>query len=222
MADRTPRLGDVIDDYCPRCRLLLNHDVTSLYDDEVAKVTCRTCHNTHDYRHAQVPPKRKSAKKDDKKSLMEQVLAVHAQAARAAARRRRRSRAPQKRDLWAEIERIKAQRKGPALRAVDVIQKKRDGGELTARGDRLLHPRLRAGRDPRLPGLGLRHGRLLQGDGPGRDRGPHRVHDAHGRGARPLRPARPEGRQALDGRRGRQDEPRPRPARRGLRGLRAR
>ena len=53
MPDRAPRLGDVIDDYCPRCRLLLNHDVTSLFDAEVAKVTCRTCHNTHDYRHAQ-------------------------------------------------------------------------------------------------------------------------------------------------------------------------
>jgi hypothetical protein len=113
MADRAPRLGDVIDDYCPRCRLLLNHDVTSLYDDQAAKVTCRTCHNTHDYRHAQVPPKRKSAKKEDKKSLLEQVLATmpvppepppppppEAKAGR--------------RDLWAEIERIKAQRKGPA------------------------------------------------------------------------------------------------------------
>ena len=112
MADRTPRLGDVIDDYCPRCRLLLNHDVTSLYDDQAAKVTCRTCHNTHDYRHAQVPPKRKSAKKEDKQSLLQQVLASMPKppeppAPPAEAR-------PQKRDLWAEIERIKAQRKGPA------------------------------------------------------------------------------------------------------------
>ena len=113
MADRTPRLGDVIDDYCPRCRLLLNHDVTSLYDDKAAKVTCRTCHNTHDYRHAQVPPRRKSAKKEDKQSLLQQVLASMPkppeapQAPPAEAR-------PQKRDLWAEIERIKAQRKGPA------------------------------------------------------------------------------------------------------------
>jgi len=113
MADRPARLGDVIDDYCPRCRLLLNHDVTSLFADEVAKVTCRTCHNTHDYRHAQVPPKRKSAQKEDKKSLLEQVLATlpvppepppppPAPAS------------PRKRDLWAEIERIKAHRKGPA------------------------------------------------------------------------------------------------------------
>jgi hypothetical protein len=110
MPDRAPRLGDVIDDYCPRCRLLLNHDVTSLFGDEVAKVTCRTCHNTHDYRHAQVPPKRKS-RKEDKQSLMEQVLASMPRPPEpppppppAASRPRR--------DLWAEIARIKAQKKG--------------------------------------------------------------------------------------------------------------
>jgi hypothetical protein len=75
MADRPMRLGDVIDDYCPRCRLLLNHDIASLSDGQVAKVTCRTCFNTHDYRHAQVPVRRKATKKDDKKTLMDQVLA---------------------------------------------------------------------------------------------------------------------------------------------------
>jgi len=48
MGDRPLRLGDVIDDYCPRCRLLMNHDVASMTASEVAKVTCRTCHNTHD------------------------------------------------------------------------------------------------------------------------------------------------------------------------------
>ena len=52
MSDRPLRLGDVIDDYCPRCRLLLNHDIASLAGGAVAKVTCRTCYNTHDYRHA--------------------------------------------------------------------------------------------------------------------------------------------------------------------------
>ncbi len=109
MPDRAPRLGDVIDDYCPRCRLLLNHDVTSLFGSEVAKVTCRTCHNTHDYRHAQVPAKRKSSRKEDKKSLMEQVLATmplppEPPPPPAAA-------AQKKRDLWAEVERIKSLKK---------------------------------------------------------------------------------------------------------------
>ena len=113
MADRTPRLGDVIDDYCPRCRLLLNHDVTSLYDDQAAKVTCRTCHNTHDYRHAQVPPRRKSSKKEDKQSLLQQVLASMPMPPEPPPAPPAEPR-PQTRDLWAEIERIKAQRKGPA------------------------------------------------------------------------------------------------------------
>jgi hypothetical protein len=104
MPDRPVRLGDVIDDYCPRCRLLLNHDVASLYEAAVAKVTCRTCFNTHDYRHAQVPPKRKT-KKDEKKSLMDQVLAgmpsppAPPPAPVAPVKKRR--------DLWAEVERLR-------------------------------------------------------------------------------------------------------------------
>ena len=108
MSDRVPRLGDVIDDYCPRCRLLLNHDVTSLYEEQVAKVTCRTCHNAHDYRHAQVPTRRKS-KDREKKTLLEQVMASMPKppdpppAPSAPARK--------KRDLWAEVERSQGQKK---------------------------------------------------------------------------------------------------------------
>jgi hypothetical protein len=103
MSDRPLRLGDVIDDYCPRCRLLLNHDIASLSDGKVAKVTCRTCFNTHDYRNAQVPPKRKS-KKDDTKSLMDQVLAgmpapPEPPPPPVTPQRKRR-------DLWAEVERL--------------------------------------------------------------------------------------------------------------------
>ena len=104
MPERPVRLGDVVDDYCPRCRLLLNHDVASLGGSEIAKVTCRTCFNTHDYRHAQVPTRRKK-KDSDTKKLMDQVLASMpppptpppppATPAR------------KKRDLWAEVERLK-------------------------------------------------------------------------------------------------------------------
>ncbi len=76
MSERAPRLGDVVDDYCPRCRLLLNHDVAALLEARVAKVTCRTCFNTHDYRHAQEPARRKpAARRPDKQTLMDQVLA---------------------------------------------------------------------------------------------------------------------------------------------------
>jgi cytochrome c5 len=55
------RLGDVIDDYCPRCKLLLNHAVASLVGDKVVKVVCQTCHTEHPYRNAAVPPKKKRA-----------------------------------------------------------------------------------------------------------------------------------------------------------------
>jgi hypothetical protein len=104
MSDRPVRLGDVIDDYCPRCRLLLNHDVASLFDGVVAKVTCRTCFNTHDYRHAQVPPKRKT-KKDEKQSLMDQVLA--GMPAPPAPPPPPATPVRKRRDLWAEVERLR-------------------------------------------------------------------------------------------------------------------
>ena len=107
MADRLPRLGDVIDDYCPRCRLLLNHDVASLFQDAVAKVTCRTCHNTHDYRHAQMPARRRASprKSDDVKSLFDQVLAGMP-APPEPPPRPPVAPAKKRRDLWAEVERL--------------------------------------------------------------------------------------------------------------------
>jgi hypothetical protein len=93
--------------------LLLNHDVTSLFEGAVAKVTCRTCHNAHDYRHAQVPAKRRTSRKPDKQSLIDQVLASMPKPPEPPAEAPPAGK-PQKRDLWAEVERIKAQRKGPA------------------------------------------------------------------------------------------------------------
>jgi DNA-directed RNA polymerase subunit M/transcription elongation factor TFIIS len=53
------RLGDVIDDYCPRCKLLLNHAVASIVEGKVVKVVCQTCHSEHPYRNAEVPLKKK-------------------------------------------------------------------------------------------------------------------------------------------------------------------
>ncbi len=50
------RLGDDIDDYCVKCKRIMNHSVVSLMGDEPAKVRCRTCHQDHDYRHEQPPP----------------------------------------------------------------------------------------------------------------------------------------------------------------------
>ena len=53
---REPRLGDDIDDFCVRCKRIMNHAIVSVLNNEPAKVRCRTCHNDHDYRHEQAPP----------------------------------------------------------------------------------------------------------------------------------------------------------------------
>ena len=59
---REHRLGDVIDDFCIKCRRLTNHSVVSLVNGEAAKVRCRTCYNDHDFRHEQAPPSKKELK----------------------------------------------------------------------------------------------------------------------------------------------------------------
>ena len=53
---REPRLGDDIDDFCVRCKRIMNHAIVSVLNAQPAKVRCRTCHSDHDYRHEQAPP----------------------------------------------------------------------------------------------------------------------------------------------------------------------
>src|SRR5690348_3956479 len=65
------RLGDVIDDYCVKCKRIMNHSVVSCVNDEPAKVRCRTCHGDHDYRHEQAPPSKAELKKQ---ALFKEVL----------------------------------------------------------------------------------------------------------------------------------------------------
>jgi hypothetical protein len=79
MPDPIPRLGDVIDDYCPRCRLLLNHAVASLVEGKVVKVVCQTCHSEHPYKYAEVPVKKKK-QPGSRAALFDQVLSKAAPA----------------------------------------------------------------------------------------------------------------------------------------------
>ena len=58
-----PRLGDVIDDFCVKCRRLTNHSIVSVVECQAAKVRCRTCYHDHDYRHEQAPPTKKELKR---------------------------------------------------------------------------------------------------------------------------------------------------------------
>lgn len=57
------RLGDIIDDYCVKCRRLTNHAIVSIVDGEAAKVRCRSCYHDHTYLREVVPPSKKDLKK---------------------------------------------------------------------------------------------------------------------------------------------------------------
>jgi len=67
------RLGDVIDDFCVKCRRVTNHSIVSIINGEAAKVRCRTCYHDHDYRHEQAPPSKKDLKKAE---LFKEVLST--------------------------------------------------------------------------------------------------------------------------------------------------
>jgi hypothetical protein len=75
------RLGDIIDDYCIKCRRLTNHAIVSLIDGEVAKVRCRSCYHDHNYLKEIAPPSKKDLKKAE---LFNAVLAQADPAAAAA------------------------------------------------------------------------------------------------------------------------------------------
>jgi hypothetical protein len=68
---REVRLGDDIDDYCVRCKRIMNHAVVSVVNAAPAKVRCRTCHSDHDYRHEQAPPPKVDLRKQ---ALFNEVL----------------------------------------------------------------------------------------------------------------------------------------------------
>jgi hypothetical protein len=67
------RLGDIIDDYCVKCKRVMNHAVVSMLNNEPAKVRCRTCHSDHDYRHELPPPPKVDTRKQ---ALFNEVLAT--------------------------------------------------------------------------------------------------------------------------------------------------
>ena len=59
MQQRRLRLGDILDDYCPRERRITNHAVVAMIEDEVKQTRCTTCDADHEYKAARVPPPRR-------------------------------------------------------------------------------------------------------------------------------------------------------------------
>src|SRR5215813_12170988 len=73
MQQRQLRLGDILDDYCPRERRITNHAVVAMVGADVKQTRCTTCDAEHEYKHAKVPRQRR--KSDTPAALYAQVVA---------------------------------------------------------------------------------------------------------------------------------------------------
>jgi hypothetical protein len=73
MQQRQPRLGDILDDYCPRERRVTNHAVVAMIGGDVKQTRCTTCDAEHEYKHAKIPRQRRKA--DTPAALYAQVAA---------------------------------------------------------------------------------------------------------------------------------------------------
>jgi hypothetical protein len=71
---RQLRLGDILDDYCPRERRVTNHVIVAMIADDVKQVRCSTCDADHEFKHAKVPRQRR--KTETPAALYAQVLAA--------------------------------------------------------------------------------------------------------------------------------------------------
>src|SRR5882757_6854259 len=74
MQQRQLRLGDILDDYCPRERRVTNHVIVAMIADDVKQVRCTTCDADHEFKHAKVPRQRR--KTDTPAALYAQVLST--------------------------------------------------------------------------------------------------------------------------------------------------
>ncbi len=72
MQQRQLRLGDILDDYCPRERRVTNHAVVAMVGEDVKQTRCTTCDTEHEYKHARVPRQRR---KNEPAALYSQVAA---------------------------------------------------------------------------------------------------------------------------------------------------
>ena len=72
MEQRRLRLGDILDDYCPRERRVTNHAVVAMIEEDVKQTRCTTCDAEHAYKGGRAPARRK---KETPAALYKEVLA---------------------------------------------------------------------------------------------------------------------------------------------------
>ena len=72
MEQRRLRLGDILDDYCPRERRVTNHAVVAMIEEDVKQTRCTTCDAEHVYKGGKAPRRKKA---DTTGALYKEVLA---------------------------------------------------------------------------------------------------------------------------------------------------
>src|SRR6476659_5344042 len=72
MEQRRLRLGDIVDDYCPRERRVTNHAVVAMVEEDVKQTRCTTCDAEHPYKGGKAPRRKK---KEGAAALYKEVLA---------------------------------------------------------------------------------------------------------------------------------------------------
>lgn len=73
MEQRRLRLGDILDDYCPRERRVTNHAIVAMIEEDVKQTRCTTCDAEHVYKGGKAPRRRKAAESTG--ALYKEVLA---------------------------------------------------------------------------------------------------------------------------------------------------
>jgi len=203
MQQRQLRLGDILDDYCPRERRITNHAVVAMIDQEVKQTRCTTCDADHEYKHAKVPATRR--KKDVVSAAYTEVLAAVQQDA-AGGTIRPADPEDKAAPRWREPKPVAVPEPGPAppeaaaepqaaeqaepagvesAPAVDTGDEARaqDEGPVHRRLIRATLPRVDAPAARPVPQFTMREPAPRSGHF--RSRGAHRAHQAGGGGARP-------------------------------------
>ncbi len=72
MEQRRLRLGDILDDYCPRERRVTNHAVVAMIEEDVKQTRCTTCDAEHVYKGGKAPRRKKA---ESTGALYKEVLA---------------------------------------------------------------------------------------------------------------------------------------------------
>jgi hypothetical protein len=72
MEQRRLRLGDILDDYCPRERRVTNHAVVAMIEEDIKQTRCTTCDAEHVYKGGKAPRRKKA---ESTGALYKEVLA---------------------------------------------------------------------------------------------------------------------------------------------------